>query len=182
MDMMDDRMLVRHPPGSGSSFHIQMRLSGLRATTSDRRSADEDLSSASGKLHTSREAHILVAEDDPITQNVARLMLKKFGCRVDLVSDGEEAISKAADTSYDLILMDCTMPQLDGYRATGRIRASEGELRRTPIIALTANALPQNRALCLAAGMDDVLIKPVLVEQMRIMLLRWLPTHLIQSA
>jgi CheY-like chemotaxis protein len=88
-------------------------------------------------------------------------MLEKRGFRVDIAANGLVALEKFAGRNYDLIFMDCQMPELDGYQTTGRIRELEGDGPRTPIVAMTAHALKGDRERCLAAGMDDYLMKPV---------------------
>lgn len=119
-------------------------------------------------------ARILVAEDDKVNQKVALLMLKKLGVRADVAPDGVEAVRRYKDGRYDLILMDCNMPEMDGYQATGEIRRLEGAGPRVPIIALTANALKSDRKRCLDAGMDAYLTKPVNPDELLTMLSRWL--------
>ena len=119
---------------------------------------------------------ILVAEDNPVNHEVVQAMLESIGCRADLVWNGEEAVEAVSRVSYDLILMDCQMPQKDGYAATRLIRDRErGGTARTPIIALTAFAVSGDRDLCLAAGMDDYLGKPFTQRQLHDILMRWLP-------
>jgi two-component system sensor histidine kinase/response regulator len=150
--------------------------------------------------HTVEEAqdhtqvHILLAEDNVVNQKVAVRMLQKIGYRVDVVENGQEAVEAVDRTSYDLMLMDCQMPEMDGLEATRKIREVEKEKReetkkispkdlpltphenpRVPIIALTANALTGDRELCLEAGMDDFLTKPVRLEELSATITKWLP-------
>ncbi|RME92488.1 MAG: response regulator [Verrucomicrobia bacterium] len=125
------------------------------------------------------EARVLVAEDNEINQEVAAAMLAELGCRCDCVADGQAAVEAWRTGRYDLILMDCQMPGMDGYEATRRIREQEGPGgagtgRRIPIVALTAHAAAEDRDRCLAAGMDDYLPKPLVREVLRATLERWL--------
>jgi two-component system sensor histidine kinase/response regulator len=102
-------------------------------------------------------------------------MLEGFGCQVEVVANGCEAVESSARRRYDLILMDCQMPEMDGFSATAEIRRQEkANGRRLPIIALTANAMAGDREMCLAAGMDDYLFKPFKQEQLHAVLQRWL--------
>ena len=126
---------------------------------------------AAGSLH----GHVLLAEDNVINQQVCLAMLTGLGLTVDVVDDGEQAVAQVHRRPYDLVLMDCQMPILDGYRATSTIRAGWSPDRpRLPIVALTANAMQGDRAECLAAGMDDYLAKPFTREQLETVLARWL--------
>ena len=119
--------------------------------------------------------HVLVAEDNPTNQKVARLMLQRLGCRVDTVSDGREAVEAIRRARYDLVLMDCQMPEMDGYIATQTVRQFEkGTGRHTPIVALTANSLPGEDEHCVAAGMDGYLAKPVRADALAAVAARWL--------
>jgi CheY-like chemotaxis protein len=116
---------------------------------------------------------ILLVEDNIINQKVAAAMLGKLGCRVELAANGREALQMAAQLPYDLIFMDCQMPEMDGYEATAELRKLEQALRHTPIIAMTAGALRGDRERCLQAGMDDYLSKPVKSEPLTQMLMKW---------
>jgi CheY-like chemotaxis protein len=127
---------------------------------------------------------LLVAEDNPVNQKLIRHMLEKLGCHVDIASDGRAALALSREQDYDLILMDCSMPEMDGYEATEQLRRDQRGGRRVPIIALTANAMAEDRARCLAAGMDDYLSKPVRLEDVQAALQRWAasedPSHIAQ--
>jgi len=129
-------------------------------------------------------ARILVAEDNMVNQQVAVCLLEKLGYRADVVANGLEAIEASARVRYDLILMDCHMPEMDGWKVTTMIRTREQEqgTGRLPIIALTANAMEGDRDKCLNAGMDDYLAKPVQLEHLRALLLKWIPGNEQQEA
>jgi CheY-like chemotaxis protein len=115
---------------------------------------------------------VLLAEDNPVNQRVASLLLKKLGYKVDVVSDGRAAVAAVNEKAYDLLLMDCQMPEMDGFEATRAIRA--GVSATVPIIALTANALQGERERCLAAGMNDYLAKPIDHDILRDKLAEWI--------
>jgi PAS domain S-box-containing protein len=118
-------------------------------------------------------ARILVAEDDPVNRKVVAAMLQGLGYRVDAVSNGREAVEACRLGGYDLVLMDCQMPEMDGLNATAHIRAEEGASRRTPIVAMTANAEPGYEDRCRTAGMDDYLAKPVRLQVLRSAVRHW---------
>lgn len=118
---------------------------------------------------------VLVADDNSVNQQVATRMLEKLGCKAAVAADGMQAIEMHTWKRFDLILMDCEMPVLDGFEATQRIRAAEGPERKTPIIALTACTGQGEQERCLAAGMDDFLSKPIRPQMLGDVLARWLP-------
>ena len=115
---------------------------------------------------------MLVADDNRVNQKVAQVFLQRLGCTVDLAANGREAIDRIGDGPYDMVFMDCQMPELDGYAATREIRRREGA-SRTPIVAMTASAMEGDREKCLAAGMDDYIAKPVTKEDLRAAVARW---------
>ena len=116
---------------------------------------------------------VLLAEDNPVNQQVGEAMLAKLGLAVAFAANGEEAVHLAGTETFDLILMDCHMPVMDGYEASAAIRA-RASAQRVPIIALTANVMEGNRERCLAAGMDDFLAKPYSLDQLQEVLRRWM--------
>jgi signal transduction histidine kinase/CheY-like chemotaxis protein/HPt (histidine-containing phosphotransfer) domain-containing protein len=123
--------------------------------------------------------HILLAEDNITNQMVAMAILKKLGYQADVVANGKEALQALTKMPYDLVLMDCQMPEMDGYEATRHIRdPRSGVLHRdVPVIAMTAHAMLSDRDKCLAAGMDDYLAKPVEPKALTETLKKWLPPH-----
>ncbi|HMF61847.1 MAG TPA: response regulator, partial [Vicinamibacterales bacterium] len=129
-----------------------------------------------GSDHNSENARrVLVAEDNVVNQLIAERLLQRAGWTVVTVTDGAAAVARAAAERYDLILMDCEMPGMDGYEATAAIRRGEGTARHTPIVALTATAMQGDRERCLAAGMDDYVSKPIDVHTLTAVLNRFGP-------
>jgi len=145
----------------------------LKIVTSRTLEANVPLSPASAK--PSFQGRVLVAEDNSVNQRVARVMLERLGCQVDVVANGEEAVEAQARFAYNLILMDCQMPELDGWGASRAIRSAAADSEyRTPIVALTASGTDENRDLCIQAGMDDFITKPLSLEKLVLVLHRWL--------
>lgn len=182
VDMMGGAIGVESEPGRGSRFWFILPLQRAKSTDIVSRSnatnaADGDIESGDASPINAR---VLLAEDNIINQDVACAALQQLGCSVDLVTNGREAARTARTHSYDLILMDCLMPEMDGFDATRMIRAAEeadGGGAHIPIIALTANALPSDREECLAAGMDDHIGKPFRIVELRERLIKWLDTR-----
>lgn len=134
----------------------------------------------SAAAHAARhDQRVLLVEDHPVNQELGCEMLQELGLHVELAEDGAQALAMIAQRRYALALMDCQMPVLDGFEATRQLRALEQASGgpRLPVIALTANALAGDRELCLAAGMDDYLRKPLTMAQLDTVLARWLPQH-----
>ena len=121
-----------------------------------------------------RRARILLVEDNPVNQLVAKGMLSKLGCDVVVAGHGGEALSQLEQKTFDLVLMDCNMPVMDGYEATRQIR-HRGRWPKLPIVALTANAMPEERERCRSAGMNDYLAKPFRREELAALIDTWVP-------
>jgi signal transduction histidine kinase/CheY-like chemotaxis protein len=156
-----------------------VRLTQLqRALTGD---AASDYAQASGHpaptIALATGARVLVVEDQSLNRDVAEGMLNALGLQVDTAHDGRHALEMLASGSYDVVLMDCRMPVMDGFAATAELRRREGSGRRTPVIALTADTTSAAREACLAAGMDDYLGKPFSRATLRAALARWLPAQ-----
>ncbi len=121
-----------------------------------------------------KKAHVLLAEDNFVNQKVAIGIFKKFGCNVEVVGNGAEALEKLDQAQYDILFMDCQMPEMDGYEATAAIRKRDDGYRQIPIIAMTAHTMQGDREKCLLAGMDDYIPKPIKWETVKEVLERWL--------
>jgi CheY-like chemotaxis protein len=163
-------------PGVGSTFTILLPLKpssdpAPARTTVDLLAASSAHSTPPDK--TGARRRILVAEDDLTNQMVIEGMLKSKGFEVDIAPSGLEVLELLENRRYDLILMDCHMPDLDGYETTRRIRTAEGSARHIPILALTASVLPEDRQRCLDAGMDDYMAKPIHMLTLWDMLQKW---------
>ncbi len=187
-----DSSLTREQGGTGLGLPICKRLVEMmggtiqarsrlgRGTTvwftmSCRQSMQESFEEAiSNDTLDVERARVLVVEDNPVNQEVVGSMLSGLGFEVSKVENGAEALRVLERQQFDLVLMDCQMPTMDGYRATEEIRRREGDGRHTPIVALTAHAMEGDRERCLAAGMDDYLAKPLNLERLGETLGRWI--------
>ncbi|MNZ76985.1 Sensor histidine kinase RcsC [compost metagenome] len=128
-----------------------------------------------------RQPRILLVEDNPVNQLVVTGLLGHLGLTAEIARQGEEALKILQQQDFDLVLMDCNMPLMDGYEATRQIRRDD-RLARLPVIALTANVLPEERERCRQAGMNDYLSKPLRREELQAVLERWLPGALTRGA
>lgn len=173
---MGGRITASSHAGLGSRFHLSLPFdTNVQAATADLPrppAGDERLV----------RARVLIVEDNPVNQLVAAEMVKKLGLHADVAGDGAEALEALERLPYDLVLMDCQMPVMDGFEATRRLRQRQAEGIRLPVIAMTANAISGDRERCLDAGMDDYLPKPVRVSELKAMLRRWLPASDIEPA
>jgi PAS domain S-box-containing protein len=174
VELMDGEIAVVSEVGVGTTFGLNLVLAQAASSDVEPSSATERTGAAPSALvkEARRSFRLLVVEDNAVNLMVMRSVLGKLGFeRLDQALDGNEAIEKAAATNYDLILMDCQMPKLDGYEATRRLRAMG---IGTPVVAMTAHALSGDREKCLAAGMDDYLTKPIVLDRLVAVLDRWL--------
>ncbi|MFQ3611288.1 MAG: ATP-binding protein, partial [Fimbriimonadales bacterium] len=166
-ELMNGQIGVISTPDEGSTFWIDVPLPAVSAPVAvapNEEPVSTDLPRLEGK-------RVLLVEDNEVNRKVATRMLQKYGVITEVACNGIEAVEKASQQPYDLILMDCQMPEMDGYTATQRLRALGVS---TPIVALTANALEGDREKCLAVGMDDYLPKPIRPESLQKVLQKWL--------
>jgi signal transduction histidine kinase/CheY-like chemotaxis protein/HPt (histidine-containing phosphotransfer) domain-containing protein len=162
---------VESAPGKGSTFRFSVRLGVAESPPSSRGEP------VSVEPTTQLRGRVLLAEDNAVNREVASAMLESVGLGVDTAEDGRQAVERAATQRFDVVLMDCQMPGMDGFEAARRIREHEevsGDSARVPIIALTAYALSGDRDRCFASGMDDYLTKPFRREDLHSTLARWL--------
>lgn len=181
--LMDGSIGVSSTEGKGSRFWFTVTLQVPAGTTMGIAALAEQ---TDGEMHATtstaetvkRTGRILVAEDNMVNQQITLTILEKMGLEADAVMNGKEVLDALSEKDYDLILMDCQMPGMDGYEATNRIRESEAAGVRLPIIAITANAMKEDLDACVAAGMDAYLTKPLRADDLAVILNKWLPDDL----
>ena len=172
-DLMGGTIAAASTPGAGSSFTVTLPF-GIDAAIHAAAAA-----AAAPAAPLPRHAHVLVVEDNATNQTVALRMLAKLGARGSVAGNGEEALDILKRLHYDLVLMDCQMPVMNGFEATQRIRAGDAGAAKTGvrIVAMTANVMQGDREKCLAAGMDDYLAKPISFGELSAKLVHWLPNR-----
>ena len=177
VELMGGHIAVQSELGHGSSFSFSLSFAAAmqKLMTVSQSHAQQNTGLQSLKKSW-QGMHILLAEDTLTNQEVMKAMLHGFGCEVDIVVNGAQALEVLKNSHYDLVLMDCQMPEMDGFEATLLFREFEKQqgLPRVPIVAVTASVLNDERAACLASGMDDVLAKPFKRKELATTLERWL--------
>jgi len=158
---------------AGSGRRLLEMIDDIRAFSEPEPGPRPASSAGAGPAPEGAGRLVLVAEDDPVNRKVVSATLEGLGYAVHVVSNGREAVEACRAADFDLVFMDCQMPEMDGLAATEQIRRNEGSSRRTPIVAMTANAAPGYEARCRAAGMDDYLAKPVPLQVLRAAVRRW---------
>ena len=163
---------VTSTPGKGSRFWFRLTLSRDPEPAPYLPTGSERILK---QVDAERRQHVLLVEDNPVNQQVAAGLLELIGCDCSIADNGRIAVDMLSQAhAYDIVLMDCQMPVMDGFEATHRVREFERELgRHTPIVALTANAMPGDREMCLASGMDDFMSKPFQMRDLQSLLDRW---------
>ena len=160
--------------GRGSTFWVELSLPEVAATHSVAAARGDRLVQLSERRSDPNAALVLVVEDSPVNRLVAVHVLERLGFRAHVVNDGREALQALSTQRYDAVLMDCQMPDIDGYEATRELRRRESGGRHTPVIAMTAHAMTGDRERCLDAGMDDYIAKPVRSQTLNEVLSRWI--------
>jgi signal transduction histidine kinase/ActR/RegA family two-component response regulator len=169
-ECMGGKMGLDSQEGRGSTFWFTLKV----GSAPHRRQAEEAMPArTAGDRETPLTGRVLLAEDNAVNQMIVLRMLKKLGLAADLAATGREAVDAASLGSYDLILMDCQMPEMDGYEATRLLRGREQGRFRIPVVAVTAHAMSGDREKCLAAGMDDYITKPIQFEVLRGIAQKW---------
>ena len=173
IDLMGGTIGAESELGRGSTFWLELDL-GAPATGDGAPAYPRESRGAPARLGQAAPL-VLVAEDSPVNQIVAVRALERCGCRAQVAADGREALRALATRRYDAVLMDCQMPEMDGYEATAQLRRLERGAQHTPVIAMTAYAMKGDLEKCLEAGMDDYISKPMRYQALVDTLRRWVP-------
>lgn len=182
IEQMGGTIGVTSTPGEGSTFRFTLVLPWSQAQTSDQAGGSDETDDLKARIAgLDRPLKVLVAEDDAVNRMVVSKMLGSFDVELRVVADGAEAVAAAAEGNYDVVLMDVRMPDMDGLAATRAIRAQGGRFEALPIIALTANAFPEDIKICREAGMSDFLAKPLRKPALIAALLRALDGHVMSE-
>jgi len=176
VEHMGGQLGVTSQPGLGSTFWFTTRFDPVLAPVPAPPSPQVDPDEPVALPRREHPVEVLLVEDNQVNRRVAQTMLERLGCRVDCAADGAQALIAVERTRYDLVLMDCQMPTMDGLAATRMIRQREGERPGTPVVALTASAMEEDRQQCLRAGMDDFVSKPIRRRDLELLLAKWCPT------
>ncbi|NTU73551.1 response regulator, partial [Candidatus Roizmanbacteria bacterium] len=177
VELMGGAIGVESTEGAGATFWFTVALD--KGTVSALQAEESEASSFSrggGGGPSADPIRILLTDDDPIAQKIVPKLLETHGYLVDVASDGKEALQALESNDYALVLLDCMMPEMSGYEVTAIIRNPASTVRRhdIPVIALTGNAMQQDRDECIAAGMNDHLPKPLILSDLLDMLEKWL--------
>ncbi|WP_158669653.1 ATP-binding protein [Bradyrhizobium guangdongense] len=178
VEQMGGTIGVTSTPGEGSTFRFTLVLPWSQAQASDQAGGRDEVDDLKARIAgLDRPLKVLVAEDDAVNRMVVSKMLGSFDVELRVVADGAEAVAAASEGNYDVVLMDVRMPDMDGLAATRAIRAQGGRFAALPIVALTANAFPEDVRICREAGMSDFLAKPLRKPALVAALLRALDGH-----
>jgi CheY-like chemotaxis protein len=161
VSLMGGQIGVESEKGVGTTVSIEIPFQTADEDETHELQLAEQFPMQTTEILRNWNLNILLAEDDSINQSVTKLYLNRFGCRVDIAANGREAVERFKKTKYDLIFMDCEMPEMDGLAAVRAIRKIEGKKSHVPIIALTASTMKGDRTMCLTTGMDEHVVKPI---------------------
>ena len=165
VELMGGTILVDSTEGKGTTFRFECQLPAAPPTREGDRPNE-------AKVDVRLRANVLVVDDNEANRLVARKMMQHLGCEVTTVPSGRQAIEALRKRTFDVVMMDCSMPEMDGFETTRRLREMPGKAAAVPIVAMTAYAMPGDRARCLEGGMNDYLSKPISVAELAAVLMR----------
>jgi len=182
VELMGGELGIESQVGRGSVFWFTLWLPVGVSSHQAQEGGETGQAAPFPKPRWERAPRVLVVEDNPINRKVALRLLQRLGCNAEVASHGREAVELVRTRDYDLVLMDCEMPVMDGCQATRRIREASDGKRDVPIVAMTARAMKGDVQACFAAGMDDYMAKPVHVEDLRLVLEKWVRRRVDSTA